>query len=86
MEVVIWAAEHIKDTSFPDKAIVLMDEAASKVNIENVNNKAEKDWPAVGLAEVQAVMREWRGNNEILKEVWGSNLICLKKPDSFKRI
>jgi len=59
------AAEHIKDKSFPDKAIDLMDEAASKVNIENVNNKAEKDWPAVGLAEVQAVMREWRENKEI---------------------
>lgn len=53
------AAEHIKDKSFPDKAIDLMDEAASKVSIENVDGKGETEWPQVGVAEVQAVMQEW---------------------------
>ena len=67
------AAEHIKDKSFPDKAIDLMDEAASKVSIENIDDHlaAEKKgqkpkldgnkaaWPQVGVADVQAVMQEW---------------------------
>jgi len=56
------AEQHIKDKSFPDKAIDLMDEAASKVNIENVDNQAPEYWPQVGVAEVQAVMEEWIQN------------------------
>ncbi len=53
------ASQHIKDKSFPDKAIDLMDEAASKVSIENMDGKPESEWPQVGVAEVQAVMQEW---------------------------
>lgn len=52
------AEKNIKDKFFPDKAIDLMDEAASKVNIENVDENQEY-WPQVGKAEVEAVMREW---------------------------
>ena len=59
MAAVHLAAEHIKDKSFPDKAIDLMDEAASKVNIENLDSKPESEWPQVGVGEVQAVMQEW---------------------------
>jgi len=68
------AAEHIKGKSFPDKAIDLMDEAASKVSIENVEEQFEAEkkgekpklngkiavWPQVGVAEVQEVMQEWQ--------------------------
>jgi len=53
------SAEHIKDKSFPDKAIDLMDEASAKVSIEDVDHKPEQEWPQVGTAEVQAVMQEW---------------------------
>jgi len=73
------AAEHIKDKSFPDKAIDLMDEAASKVSIENIDECAEAQkrgekpkfnckkiaWPQVGVAEVQAVMQEWLENKAV---------------------
>ena len=68
------AAEHIKDKSFPDKAIDLMDEAASKVSIENVDEGANPEsaaeqpmagWPQVGVAEVQEVMQEWLENKVI---------------------
>ncbi len=67
-------AEHIKDKSFPDKAIDLMDEAASKVSIEQidenakinaVNEKEKVGWPMVGVAEVQEVMQEWLENKAI---------------------
>jgi len=57
------AEQHIQNKSFPDKAIDLMDEAASKVSIENVDNKDQEYWPQVGVAEVQAVMQEWQENN-----------------------
>lgn len=53
------AEKNIKDKFFPDKAIDLMDEAASKVNIENINDKNQDDWPKVGRVEVEVVMREW---------------------------
>ena len=70
------AQQHIKDKSFPDKAIDLMDEAASKVSIENVDQQLEAEksgakpklnhnqaaWPQVGVAEVQKVMQEWQGS------------------------
>ena len=68
------AAEHIKDKSFPDKAIDLMDEAASKVSIENIDEGADPEsaaeqpkagWPQVGVAEVQEVMQEWLENKVI---------------------
>ncbi|OGY45053.1 MAG: hypothetical protein A2731_00250 [Candidatus Buchananbacteria bacterium RIFCSPHIGHO2_01_FULL_39_8] len=59
MAAVHLAAEHIKDKSFPDKAIDLMDEASSKVSIEDADGKPEKQWPQVGVAEVQKVMEEW---------------------------
>ena len=65
------AAEHIKDKSFPDKAIDLMDEAASKVSIENTEEtgkatvKEKAAWPQVGVAEVQEVMQEWLDNKGI---------------------
>ena len=65
MAAVHLAAEHIKDKSFPDKAIDLMDEAASKVNIENVDDKKDNVWPQVGVAEVQAVMQEWQENKAL---------------------
>ncbi|MAF13966.1 MAG: hypothetical protein CMI53_03665 [Parcubacteria group bacterium] len=55
------AAEHIKDKSFPDKAIDLMDEAAAKVSIKNideqksgkVDTKTQTSWPQVGVADAQ---------------------------------
>ncbi|NUM25707.1 MAG: ATP-dependent Clp protease ATP-binding subunit [Candidatus Buchananbacteria bacterium] len=69
------AEQHIKNKSFPDKAIDLMDEAASKVSIENVTDEStakkttsqkrladKKSWPQVGVAEVQEVMQEWQEN------------------------
>jgi len=65
MAAVHLAQEHIKDKSFPDKAIDLMDEAASKVSIENVGEKDQKEWPQVGVAEVQAVMQEWLENKAL---------------------
>ncbi len=55
-------AKHIKNKSFPDKAIDLMDEASSKVSIENVGEKKEEDWPEVKGKEVQEVMNEWLEN------------------------
>ncbi len=68
------AEQHIKDKFFPDKAIDLMDEAASKVSIENIDDQLEAEkignkpklnhdqaaWPQVGVAEVQKVMQEWQ--------------------------
>src|SRR3989344_6009048 len=62
MAAVHLAAEHIKDKSFPDKAIDLMDEAASKVNIANVDDKKDNVWPAVEVKEVKEVMEEWLKN------------------------
>jgi ATP-dependent Clp protease ATP-binding subunit ClpC len=59
------ASEYIKNKSFPDKAIDLMDEAASKVSIENVDGKTQEEWPKVGVAEVQSVMEEWQENKEV---------------------
>ncbi|OGY43271.1 MAG: hypothetical protein A2729_02430 [Candidatus Buchananbacteria bacterium RIFCSPHIGHO2_01_FULL_39_14] len=59
------ASQQIKDKSFPDKAIDLMDEAASKTSIENSDSKAPGQWPQVGVAEVQAVMEEWQENKGI---------------------
>jgi len=54
--------QHMKDKFFPDKAIDLMDEAASKVSIENFEAKDQKTWPQVGTGEVQEVMQEWLAN------------------------
>lgn len=58
------AAQHIKDKSFPDKAIDLMDEACSKVSIAHVATKADETLPVVGVAEVQAVMQQWLEDKE----------------------
>jgi ATP-dependent Clp protease ATP-binding subunit ClpC len=55
------AEQHMKNKAFPDKAIDLMDEAASKASIDNVNGD-ENEWPQVGIAEVEAVMQEWQEN------------------------
>ncbi|OGY49867.1 MAG: hypothetical protein A3B89_03395 [Candidatus Buchananbacteria bacterium RIFCSPHIGHO2_02_FULL_40_13] len=55
-------AQNIKDKSFPDKAIDLMDEAASKTSLEVIDKKREKDWPAVEVKEVKEVMEEWLKN------------------------
>lgn len=55
-------AQKIKDKSFPDKAIDLMDEAASKASLEVVTEKKSDVWPTVGPAEVQAVLNEWLAN------------------------
>ena len=53
------AAQYIKDKSFPDKAIDLMDEAASKVSIENIKGDGNpNDWPQVGPDDIKAVMEE----------------------------
>jgi ATP-dependent Clp protease ATP-binding subunit ClpC len=73
------SAQHIKNKSFPDKAIDLMDEAASKVSIENIDDhlaakeRGEKPkldgdqaaWPQVGVADIQTVMQEWLENKAI---------------------
>lgn len=58
--VIEFSAKFIKDKSFPDKAIDLMDEAASKVSIEHLNEEVEANWPVLTLAEVQAVAKEWQ--------------------------
>lgn len=59
-KIVDLAAQNIKDKSFPDKAIDLMDEAASKISIENIDNKSPENWPEVGEAEIETVMKEWQ--------------------------
>ena len=55
------AKQYMKNKAFPDKAIDLMDEAASKASIDNVDGD-ENEWPQVGVTEVQAVMQEWQEN------------------------
>ncbi|MEK7072526.1 MAG: hypothetical protein AAB969_03065, partial [Patescibacteria group bacterium] len=55
-------AKGIKDKSFPDKAIDLMDEAASKTSLEVITQTDEKDWPEVGIKEIKEVMAEWQEN------------------------
>lgn len=55
-------AKNIKDKSFPDKAIDLMDEAASKTSLEVITQTDEKDWPEVGIKEIKEVMAEWQEN------------------------
>jgi ATP-dependent Clp protease ATP-binding subunit ClpC len=52
------AAQYIKDKSFPDKAIDLMDEAASKVSIENIDGQDQANWPQVGADDIKSVMEE----------------------------
>ena len=55
------SAKYIKDSSFPDKAIDIMDEASAKVNISKINNKRGKNsLPTVGVAEVKEVIKEWQ--------------------------
>ncbi len=54
--------QHIKDKFFPDKAIDLMDEAASKTRLENMDEQPSDVWPQVGVGEVQAVVKEWLEN------------------------
>lgn len=56
------ASKHIKNKSFPDKAIDLIDEASSKVGIANLaksRNQGQAEPPVVGPNEVRAVMDEW---------------------------
>lgn len=55
-------AKNVKDKSFPDKAIDLMDEAAAKTSLRAVSETVEKDWPEVGAKEVKEVMTEWLEN------------------------
>lgn len=59
-------AKNVKDKSFPDKAIDLMDEAASKTSLKAVAETAEKDWPEVGAEEVKEVMQEWMENKVLI--------------------
>ena len=47
--------------SFPDKAIDLMDEAASKVSIGAVADPAQR--PTVTKAHVAEVIKEWLADN-----------------------
>lgn len=58
-------AKSIKDKSFPDKAIDLMDEAAAKTSLAAIDKKEEKNWPEVGVKEVKEVMAEWLANKVI---------------------
>ncbi len=70
LEAVKLASKHIKNKSFPDKAIDLMDEAASKASIasvldnskEKILPKSDQDntlWPKVSKAELNEVMKDW---------------------------
>jgi ATP-dependent Clp protease ATP-binding subunit ClpC len=65
LAIVHFAAEKIKNKSFPDKAIDLMDEASSKVSIDNIDSHNKSYWPRVGVAEVQAVIQEWEEDKVI---------------------
>jgi len=55
----------IKNKSFPDKAIDLLDETASKANIESMGRADKSKLPPVGKKEIQLVMREWKENKII---------------------
>lgn len=55
-------AKGVKDKSFPDKAIDLMDEAAAKTSLEATSETEEKNWPAVDAEKVKEVMNEWLEN------------------------
>lgn len=59
------AAKHIKGKSFPDKAIDLMDEAAAKVSIDNIDDEQTKKWPQATPKEVKEVMEEWLENKAV---------------------
>jgi len=56
------ASKRIKDKSFPDKAIDLMDEASSKVSIANLD---PQKIPLVTGKDVKGVMKDWRQNNSV---------------------
>lgn len=55
-------AKGVKDKSFPDKAIDLMDEAAAKTSLKVTKETSEENWPEVGAKEVKEVMGEWLKN------------------------
>lgn len=55
------AEEFLPAKSFPDKAIDLMDEAASKVSIGTVADPAQR--PTVTKAHVAEVIKEWLADN-----------------------
>ncbi len=52
------AAKYIKDRSFPDKAIDLIDEAASKVSLEKVEGEIKDKVPQVLPRHIQQVFKE----------------------------
>lgn len=54
------AAQYIKNKSFPDKAIDLMDEAASKVSIENTDSGKKKELPEVDAEDIEAIMKDFK--------------------------
>lgn len=56
------AEQHMKSKAFPDKAIDLMDEAASKASIDTVGHESEASWPSVTIKQVETVMKEWQEN------------------------
>lgn len=56
------SATNVKNKSFPDKAIDLMDESASKVSIDSTDRKKDDQWPEVTAQIVSEVMKEWMEN------------------------
>ncbi len=57
----ISGTKNIKNRSYPDKAIDALDEACSKVRLDNLDGK-NTIRPEVSAASVKAVISEWRKN------------------------
>jgi ATP-dependent Clp protease ATP-binding subunit ClpC len=58
--VVALVAKFATDKAFPDKAIDLMDEAASKVSIEHSDHSGDGKIPEVTKYDAEAVIAEWQ--------------------------
>jgi ATP-dependent Clp protease ATP-binding subunit ClpC len=50
----------VKDKFFPDKAIDLMDEAASKINIAHLDQSGNAPWPELTREAIEQVAIEWQ--------------------------
>jgi ATP-dependent Clp protease ATP-binding subunit ClpC len=57
--IVELSSKYITSKSFPDKAIDLMDESASKVSIENIKKSGDESWPEVTAEDVAEVITDW---------------------------
>jgi ATP-dependent Clp protease ATP-binding subunit ClpC len=56
----------LPERSFPDKAIDLMDETASKVRIDHLKNTEDGRMPEVGAGDISAVANEYeKENNQV---------------------